>query len=655
MRVVILLFVACSPSAKAAESDAEIALHWWVNENEKDFVEVLVLIALVVLALIFDQAWHTISHRMEHTYRYGNYHDQVHEEDIDENEHTDSHGNVRHKQLFMELVNRAGGEFMTLGFLAFVVFLFNQLGGFEMMAEKLPATTGRHLPKTGYDWLHVVEVVHMELFMGMICYFFLISRVIDGSVRKIQHWETLRLRRVRHKEQHSWNTFGPQSVDQDMGKYLLWRDYVISKVVDWKETRKSIYKKLAHNLNINPDDEDSAERVKKAVEGRFSLSAYLAMNVENGVLDSIEVHPTTWAVILLLFALFAVLLKFVPDATILEVVTPVLICIALLVLTGMAIFVQKRSRSIQLVRKRLSTLESSTPRATSGPQSPTFPTDDTFSDQLADGSLTELFTHYSLTEMFILRLLQITLLVISYIFGRLLLDVHSWKNNFILSLLFNTLFAFLFAVLSHFLPSQVPLFLAVIALPPFVDDRKLLQLINACVDDHMNMDEVEWERCASNANYVMGHDQTKSMERSGSKQWPRSPRITENQISGNSDVGELRAHADVGESDVADVGGLRARAGSKVRMLARELTEELAREMPTKDAKEVLTLHELSQKVAELFPRIQAVEHTPKQVEELFALVRGLHAHVGLEATAEPMPPDDHVMPDWTTDDVVCM
>eukprot|EP00913_Durusdinium_trenchii_P032154 g30109.t1 len=71
-----------------------------------------------------------------------------------------------------ELMNKMGGEFMSLGFIAFMIFCSNQLGFFDFIAERLPAC-GKSatpdcvmLPYTGIDWLHLIELVHVQLFVG---------------------------------------------------------------------------------------------------------------------------------------------------------------------------------------------------------------------------------------------------------------------------------------------------------------------------------------------------------------------------------------------------------------------------------------------------------------------------------------------------------
>merc|ERR1712232_1464108 len=132
---------------------------WYKYDHEHAYVEMIILILLVCLALVFEVVWHRAVHNAEHSYRYGDLSDLVANAHI----HRIGHHGEKHLQLAKELANRTGGEFMTLGFLAFCVFVFNTCEGFDWLVTKFPSGHF-HLPKTKDDWLHMVEFVHMQLF-----------------------------------------------------------------------------------------------------------------------------------------------------------------------------------------------------------------------------------------------------------------------------------------------------------------------------------------------------------------------------------------------------------------------------------------------------------------------------------------------------------
>lgn len=314
MRISRQLLALCGsfvPIARAAGGDP-----WWEHEYEYNYIEAVILIVLVIIALIFEHCWHAVSHASHHTYRYGELHEQACHEN---NDHTDAHGNIRHVRLLKELVSRAGGEFMTLGVLAFCTFMFNNLGGFEWFEKSMKVKEGEfRIPKYKEDWLHMVEVVHMKLFIGMVLYFSLVGTIVSSGVNHIRTWENCRLRRVREKDAgdsknqhiesylHRYKAGG----DVDYAQYLLWRDYFIEKVVHWRKRRPGLYKDTLRKLDIDPTDGDAKTKFRTAVEDRFAFSAYLALNVADGIRDTIHLHRLAWAFLLVCFAAFACLHRF---------------------------------------------------------------------------------------------------------------------------------------------------------------------------------------------------------------------------------------------------------------------------------------------------------------------------------------------------------
>jgi len=46
------------------------------------------------------------------------------------------------------------------------------------------------LPATRDDWLHMVELVHMKLFLGMIIYFSSMLRIVQGSISDMRRWDS---------------------------------------------------------------------------------------------------------------------------------------------------------------------------------------------------------------------------------------------------------------------------------------------------------------------------------------------------------------------------------------------------------------------------------------------------------------------------------
>jgi hypothetical protein len=522
-RQVLALCGSFLPIARAAGGDP-----WWEYEYEYNFVEAVILIVLVIIALVFEHAWHAVVHASHHTYRYGELHEQACY--APGSEHTDSHGNIRHTRLLKELVNRAGGEFMTLGVLAFCTFMFNNLGGFKWLAKALKSEDGDFkIPKYKEDWLHMVEVVHMKLFIGMVIYFLLVGSVVKSSVEYIKTWENCRLRRVREIDHPSASSSKNLHIDAylhrhthggdiDYHQYLLWRDYFIEKVVQWKKRRPGLYKETLKKLDIDSTDEqDGKNKFRAAVEDRFAFSAYLALNVAEGVRDTIHVHQLTWLFLLVCFGIFAILHRFAEvDLFHLTWVFIGFTFLMILVMLKNVSYERKRIRGFMFRLKEKRVEEAQANR--SAGDAYTFSSkgteeliDEHFGQSVLEDDVVEegrpridspmtVYTekksrikgssslrniHQSVqTELYFIRFLQAILFLVSYVFARTLIDFHEWADFFTKTLLSCCLFVILFTVLVTTLKFLVPTFLALWALPPYVDEGNLSHFFAILLDDH---------------------------------------------------------------------------------------------------------------------------------------------------------------------------
>merc|ERR1719197_1387827 len=121
----------------------------------------------------------------------------------------------------------------------------------------------------------------------MIFYFFLMFVTLRGAVIRIRKWEGQRLRRLRGLRAGA-DSLSPahraaDRSDPELTMYIQWRDYFISRLVGWKYRRPQRYSDLMERLDIDCDVWDAPEQLQRHLEQRFSLSAYLAFNVENGL------------------------------------------------------------------------------------------------------------------------------------------------------------------------------------------------------------------------------------------------------------------------------------------------------------------------------------------------------------------------------------
>eukprot|EP00435_Cladocopium_sp_Y103_P056218 s219_g18.t3 len=460
---------------------------WYDADHELNYVESLVLVTIVFLELLFDGFWHYLSQPAGKSYRYGD----KHEEAFENTEAAVLIHPPQHVQLYKELVNKMGGEFMSLGFIAFMVFCSNQLGLFEYLAERLPScgsiTDGSNcvvLPYTG-DWLHLIELVHVQLFVGMMLYFVLMFGVVRGSVFQIKSWEVLRLRRIATgRLSRSFSaTLRQANKDKDLQDYVCLREYLVVKVLEWRQTRPTLFKQVTDTLGmVNlPDEEDSLsaevlveDMVRSQLEQNFAFSSYLALNVESAVRDSIELHAGTWITIIVLFTALALGCRFA-NLTILGTL-PVVVSLAILLVLIMVVVTRFRHRSLAKVSRTWmdAAMQSRSMHRVSRQQPASAPDSTWMATCQGRGYLS--------WEKFLMRFLQVFLFVISYTFSRTLIEFKDWQEKFEWQAPIASSLAILFMLLLFVLPAYVPVFLELMALPPFLD-KDNLSIFFAVIDE----------------------------------------------------------------------------------------------------------------------------------------------------------------------------
>lgn len=440
--------------------------HWFVSEQEYNFVEGITLIPLICLAIGFELIWHSSHHSAEHSYSFGMSEAKI--------THSSSEEASEHVQLFKELRNRMGGEFMSLGFLAFSIFWSNQAGIFQFFAEVAPGCANKttypldkdawHLPCDAHDWLHMFEVMHMKLFIGMMLYFVLAGGIVKGSVHRIRKWE--RMQALFNEA--SWDKSAVLHTDYELQQLPLMHKCFLHQIIEWRSSHSEVFNCVLRKLGVDPASvdvlsEESRLQILSKLEQRFVISAYLALNVEHCIKESIEVHTFSWLSILLLFGCFTMLHRYA--AVTLPQLMPAIVACAFLVVAIMVFFIRCRKASLQnLLDRDLGGSEAETKSASvSSSQcraSRKFKADVTGSGRIC-------------TERVYLRFLQIFMFLISYCFAQTLADPHEWQEPFELTLLAFLGFSLLFILMLNILPHYVPIFIQLMSLPPFVDEDNL--------------------------------------------------------------------------------------------------------------------------------------------------------------------------------------
>lgn len=88
------------------------------------------------------------------------------------------------------------------------------------------------------------------------------------------------------------------------------------------------------------------------------------------------------------------------------------------------------------------------------------------------------------TEVYLMRSLTMLFFIVSYVFAGTLMDFHSWEEYPEKQLLSVCLFGFVYVLLTFLMRTWVPTFLALMSLPPYVDEANIQHLFKVLLDDH---------------------------------------------------------------------------------------------------------------------------------------------------------------------------
>ena len=165
---------------------------WYATEDERAFTENMILVSMILFAVLFEnlEAWATLAVG-------GNISHPQHQraECVD-------HALEDSEPVFnfnLILFNRLSGEFMVLGFIAFLVWSSSRSGFLELcMSNVSPDDLG---PYDATSLLHIMEDVHMALFFAMCLYFAVLFRAIKAAADASEEW---RASEHRLHAYHSW-------------------------------------------------------------------------------------------------------------------------------------------------------------------------------------------------------------------------------------------------------------------------------------------------------------------------------------------------------------------------------------------------------------------------------------------------------------------
>jgi len=352
--------------------------------------------------------------------------------------------------------------------------------------------------------------------VGMVMYFFLIGSVVRGSIVIIKTWETFRLRRVKELNSGLKSTYlGLIRVEPEFAQYLLWRDYFVEKVVQWRKRRPRIYLETLDRLGIDPQDPEANHILREEVEQRFAFSAYLATNIEEHMVHSIHLSQESWIVLLLLFGTFALCHRF--NEVDLRVLTWFFLGVTVCLMLYMVWRVGKEKGKIKVFMNELQKKhddKAKIKREAYKRAKTLGMTYETLHEQemasvgrqasIQPDFQEKVKTHYRASDRYFMKCLQAGMFLISYVFAQHLMDFHGWQEFPQQTLLIVCLFTLVFITLTTTLRALVPTFLALMALPPYVDEGNLQRFLAVLVDDHNIVSEHSDPRVRSPSGESIG-------------------------------------------------------------------------------------------------------------------------------------------------------
>jgi hypothetical protein len=347
---------------------------WWQAAHEFAFIETCLLLALIPIAYAFDLIWHSLRHYIDRAaYVYGaGMHKKKrrleNEEDI--GGHFANHPHDGHKTLLGVLLQRMGIEFMTLGFLAIVIFMSENHGLFEFVAKQVQATCalsgseGDHghrrlgdaepevanqggvslygpdacfpVPTTGTEWFHMAEIDHFSVFAAMCLYFVQMLALVMGSASKMSAWEIIRDNDVKQSFQrkNAPPRRAATALSQKMGHLPLEAEYrgMQERFVHFAVTNVDVQREIVQRAQPSHNNGDHEHMLRQALTGsNFDFSAYLSFEVETAVSESVDVHSATWLAIWVYILISCLWHRFnnvtFPEMVVIVIPLPTLACL----------------------------------------------------------------------------------------------------------------------------------------------------------------------------------------------------------------------------------------------------------------------------------------------------------------------------------------
>jgi len=175
---------ACAPKAQHRRGGGS-AYDWYTYEDDYVFVECMILIVLIPVAIMFEWLHHELDGFFFAGHGEGHTEDESHYVHLkDELDNPSKVNHMRTSKQWKTLFYRFNAEMMVLGFLAFAVWVGTQCGLWDQFVP--PKMCKPNSPRDAATLFTIVDDVHMHLFIAMLLHFVVIAFCIWHAVW-VQH------------------------------------------------------------------------------------------------------------------------------------------------------------------------------------------------------------------------------------------------------------------------------------------------------------------------------------------------------------------------------------------------------------------------------------------------------------------------------------
>lgn len=303
---------AASSGASGESGDRRLAGGgiWFCFRWEKEHVEACMAIPMILMAIVFETGFHHVKHNLEHAYVFG--HQMLSEDEKQAMRNAAVFG----KPLKLSFITRMGGEFMVLGFLAVFVWFLNRIGIFDSIADANPdhQQDNINLPRSGGDFLHLAESVHMILFIAMAFYFGFTFCLVECALKRTAMFESMRGAMIEKLKATKAGIVLPPNPKLEYFSMLRahFLNHGLHGILGWREKRPEEFAQIVQSmgLDIHSASTISLEELRMRFQGCFSFATFLAFAIREKIEEVIEINKYTWLFIIIIQTWLAILHRF---------------------------------------------------------------------------------------------------------------------------------------------------------------------------------------------------------------------------------------------------------------------------------------------------------------------------------------------------------